>query len=754
MRLELDGRQTFVLSALVAALFASLTYSVVLGLTLAPYLRALIALAFVTTLAGTAAVRRPWLVLASFGLLTVVAASVLALPQMRPSLHLIQEGFYLLFTSVGQAGPPPQLAPLEALAVGMVLVPGGILAGWAAAWLLWRRGSAFPLLLVGVLVLGSQWLWFVESARPAMVAYWLIWVMIASLTQTGIRRAAWHRAGSRLFEPPAGLILTVSLVLAAAVTVVGVALPNRFEPVSLESVSQAIVKAVPALEGLRGAAAGASRYRFSLTRTGFARDQKRLGGPVRTDDREALTFRISGDSLPATLYLRGSLDSEYTGQGWRTPEEVRGELTEGDTSTAVPGDRFGSLPYSAAAITVTVQNLRTDTLFAPTGLRRLSVPGGSYRRDALGNLTAGRPLGREETYQEQLSLAPDDAALLASTERVSPTSRDMAPFLRLPSSLPPRVGELARELTRDATSPYDQALLVEQYLRSLPYTLDAPAPPAGRDFTDYFLFDLRRGYCTYSSTAMAVMLRTLGIPTRWVQGFAVPVSGEAGTYVVHNSQAHAWVEAYFSGYGWVAFDPTPRFTPPARIEPTPEGESAAEAGGPAGSGGAAPAGPDRRLDDESLPEGSDARTQTPIAHQEFQFLTLLAAVLKVAAVLAVLTALALVLRRWWQERLPAGDSQARLRAFFRNLEGLLGQFGHGRRKDQTAEEWLRTLGYQWPDLKDGLQALSRAYQEARYGLQAPAAESLAEAEHLWYALRRRLLAEASWSRYLWRRFSP
>lgn len=754
MRLELDDRQGFALSVLVAALFASLTYSVVLGLTLAPYVNRLLLLAFLTTLAGTAAVRRPWLVLGALGLLTAVATGVLALPQMRPSLHLIREGFYLLSTSVGQAGPPPQLAPLEAVAVGLVLVPGGVMAGWAASWMLWRRGSTFPLLLVGVLVLGSQWLWFVESARPAMVAYWLIWVMIAALTQTGIRRAAWRRAGSRLFEPHAGLILAVSMVLAAAVTVTGVTLPNRFEPVSLESVSQAVANAIPSLEGLRGAASGASRYRFSLARTGFARDQERLGGPVRTDDREAMTFRITGDVLPATLYLRGSLDSEYTGLGWRTPEEVRGENTEGDGSKTVPGERFGSLSYSPAAVTLTVQNLRTNTLFAPTGLRRLSVPGGIYLRDTLGNLTARRPLGREETYQEQLEVAPDDAAVLARTKRVSPTSRDMAPFLSLPSTLPPRVGELAREVTQGATNPYDQALRVEEYLRGLPYTLDVPAPPAGRDFTDYFLFDLRRGYCTYSSTAMAVMLRTLGIPTRWVQGFAVPVGGRAGTYMVRNSQAHAWVEAYFSGYGWVAFDPTPRFTPPARVEPATEGESAAGGGGATGTGGTAAAGPDRRLDEEELADGGDAQAQAPVAHREFQLLMLLAAVLKVAAVVALLSALALVLTRWWRERLPAGDGRARLRAFFRNLEGLLGRFGHGRRKDQTPDEWLRVLGYRWPDLKDDLQALSGAYQEARYGLQPPAAASLAGAERLWYALRRRLLAESSWTGYLWRRLSP
>jgi len=754
MRLELERRQGLALSVLAAGLFAALTYSLVLGLTLAPYVRFLVPLAFLTTLAGTTAVRRPWPVVTGLGLLTVLATGMLALPQVRPWLNLVWEGFDLLLTSAGQAGPPPHLAALEALAAGIVFIPGGLLAGWAAAWLLWRRGTALPLLLLGVLVLGAQWLWFVESAHPAMVAYWLLWVMIAALTQTGLRRAAWRQAGSRLFEPPTGLVLSVSLALAAALTVIGVALPNRFEPVSLESVSRAMVNALPSLEGLRGAAAGSSRFRFSLTRTGFARSQERLGGPVRTDDREALTLRILGDRLPATLYLRGSVDSEYTGQGWRTPEDVQGESTRGDSTKVIPGERFVTLPSTPAQVTLTVQNLRTNTIFAPTGLHRLSVPGGSYLRDSLGNLTAERPLGREETYQEQVEVAWDNAGLLARTDRVEPTNRDLAPFLRLPPALPPRVGGLAQEVTRGATNPYDQALMVEDYLRGLPYSLDVPAPPAGRDFADYFLFDLQRGYCTYSSTAMAVMLRTLGIPSRWVQGFAVPLDSGSGTYAARNSQAHAWVEAYFSGYGWVAFDPTPRFTPPARTQPAPVEEATGTGNGATGSTGTGGPGRNRGLDEEALPPGSQVQAQIPVSHEGFRPWTLLAAAFKVTSVLALLAGLGLVVLRWWRERLPAGNGKARLRAFFRNLEGLLSRFDHGRRQDQTPEEWLRALGYRWPDLKGEMQALSLAYQDTRYGLRTPAAEALNGADRLWAALRRRLLAETSWAGYLWRRFRP
>ena len=80
-------------------------------------------------------------------------------------------------------------------------------------------------------------------------------------------------------------------------------------------------------------------------------------------------------------------------------------------------------------------------------------------------------------------------------------------YLQLPDDLPARVRNLAFEITVNQTNPYDQAAAIETYLRQYPYTLDVPAPPAGRDQADFFLFDLQQGYCDYYATTMVVLAR-------------------------------------------------------------------------------------------------------------------------------------------------------------------------------------------------------------------------------------------------------
>jgi transglutaminase-like putative cysteine protease len=129
--------------------------------------------------------------------------------------------------------------------------------------------------------------------------------------------------------------------------------------------------------------------------------------------------------------------------------------------------------------------------------------------------------------------------------------------LRLPD-LSPQVGELARQIAASATNNYDRAVSIEDYLRSnFTYSLDPPAIEP-EDPIGSFLFKSKSGYCEYFAAAMAVMLRTLNIPSRLVNGFQTGSYNRIGKDVVVRARdAHSWVEAYFPEYGWVAFDPTP-----------------------------------------------------------------------------------------------------------------------------------------------------------------------------------------------------
>jgi transglutaminase-like putative cysteine protease len=129
-------------------------------------------------------------------------------------------------------------------------------------------------------------------------------------------------------------------------------------------------------------------------------------------------------------------------------------------------------------------------------------------------------------------------------------------YTQLPADTPARVSRLAGEVTADAETPYEKAVAVERWLETNKrYSLSARRPSG--DFADGFLFEMEVGYCQYFATGMVAMLRAEGVPARYVSGYSPYERTDFGTYTIRGKYAHAWVEVYFPGEGWVTFDPTP-----------------------------------------------------------------------------------------------------------------------------------------------------------------------------------------------------
>jgi len=131
-------------------------------------------------------------------------------------------------------------------------------------------------------------------------------------------------------------------------------------------------------------------------------------------------------------------------------------------------------------------------------------------------------------------------------------------YTQLPESTPDRVGDRTAEVLAqaDASNPYEAAVAVERYLeRTKEYSLDVPSPQGNT--ADSFLFEMDAGYCVYYATTMVAMLRTQGVPARFVTGYTPGQRVSEDEWVVRGLDSHAWVEVYFPGHGWVQFDPTP-----------------------------------------------------------------------------------------------------------------------------------------------------------------------------------------------------
>jgi transglutaminase-like putative cysteine protease len=147
------------------------------------------------------------------------------------------------------------------------------------------------------------------------------------------------------------------------------------------------------------------------------------------------------------------------------------------------------------------------------------------------------------------------------------STSDRGRYLQLPDDVPERIRQLAEEWTKGATGALDKARAVESHLRA-GYRYDLASPSGKHDNPlDHFLFESKRGHCEFYSTAMAVMLRTIGVPTRNVTGFGGGSYNRFGRfYSVRQGDAHSWVEVFIEDYGWLTFDPTP----PADVVPRSE----------------------------------------------------------------------------------------------------------------------------------------------------------------------------------------
>lgn len=131
-------------------------------------------------------------------------------------------------------------------------------------------------------------------------------------------------------------------------------------------------------------------------------------------------------------------------------------------------------------------------------------------------------------------------------------------YLQLPDNFPNTIAELAKSITNGLETPYEKAEAITNWLRThLAYNAVLPPIPPGVDSIEWVLFDLKQAFCNYYSTAEILMLRSLGIPARWVVGYAQgQYDADTRSYVVSQKDSHAWPEVFFPGYGWIEFEPT------------------------------------------------------------------------------------------------------------------------------------------------------------------------------------------------------
>ena len=331
------------------------------------------------------------------------------------------------------------------------------------------------------------------------------------------------------------------------------------------------------------------RASFSLTAEGYQPLDDRLGGPAEPEPHSVMEVQTG-----RAVLLRGKSYNHYTGLNWYDTLSAKRYLYASPRFSALREELFDlkrplseNLP-GAQTLRVHMLNGGTTTLFTPLHLRSLQMEGERmvlYYNSA-SELFLTRNLAAGDSYAvTYLPFVPGgaetEAAVAACAALEDPYYETAAgQYLSLPGHLQQELYDLAARVTANAQTPYEKALALESYLRAnYRYTLTPQTPPDGVDFAAWFLLGEKEGYCTYFATAMTVLCRMAGVPARYTTGFLAQPD-ENGLALVTGEEAHAWTEVYLNGFGWLAFDATPRGdndrqeddtapTPPPQDAPTP-----------------------------------------------------------------------------------------------------------------------------------------------------------------------------------------
>jgi len=290
-------------------------------------------------------------------------------------------------------------------------------------------------------------------------------------------------------------------------------------------------------------------------------------GEIKKQDTPVMHVKLGAMlERQAALHWRGSALAQFDGHRWfNLPAQGHYRSMDSDGQLTLGPWRAGTgLSYS-----VHLSDAAPDgTLFfagSPQSLRIdapgvIKTPVDSYRLLGTGYSNVSYQVF---SYLDPSSSDPEGLRSEPPPDPLTDEQRDA--YLRLPR-IDIRIWTLAHEITQYQRAPEGKARSLEKHLRrTYGYTLEMPSAEAADPLAN-FLFSRRKGHCEYFASAMAVMLRTVNIPSRIVTGFAGGVYNPiSGWYVIRASDAHSWVEAWLPGLGWTTFDPTPPDPNPPRL---------------------------------------------------------------------------------------------------------------------------------------------------------------------------------------------
>jgi transglutaminase-like putative cysteine protease len=444
----------------------------------------------------------------------------------------------------------------------------------------------------------------IKQEIPKFTAFSAIIYVFLSVIETVILINSRNHDSAQSFNAAAFLF-----PVAAISVVIAVQLPSSSEPIDwsfLQKIYNAAQQKAEILMTEISYILSKGDSEFSIT--GYSdSDVSSLGGNI-SDNDSIIIYVNTPRKTNGNMYLTGSVKNIYNGNNWsssRTNNSEYPEYTLDYLEFYYALYRNGVVPedfiYKRNAV-LTYNNIKTKTMFYPIKTYEISTSNPKRINFSEASIKYKRAKGEKNTYsfsfldidytsdafdnfinttstinydtnysEEDFNHFVGKYMSYASYNYISDFNKDLpavlkarekniyASYLNIPDTVPQRVYDLADKLTKNCKTDYEKMKAIEEYLNTNYYYTKSPGKvPDGKEITDYFLFDSKQGYCTYFATAMAILGRTEGIPTRYVEGTLVDFTRtvKIHTYSVIGNDVHAWTEAYIRGVGWIPFEPT------------------------------------------------------------------------------------------------------------------------------------------------------------------------------------------------------
>ena len=411
------------------------------------------------------------------------------------------------------------------------------------------------LIVAGLIVFSFLWFIYVDNAKTYLILFLLSSLMLYSYNLWKKKDWEWKKSGYDI---------SVSFYKHWILSVMGITIvslifmalmPFNIRPLKITFIDNFMVQTFPFISQWKNSGDDSRGYIYRFSLSNADHTGKKLGGPVKYDGSLMLSVR---GNFKKNLYLRGAVKDKYSGFNWT---KVRKKKKNIDSQNEIYSTSNTPEKTFILQADIKQEKLQSSTLF--TALYPVSVKytGGRFFADEGLELYSSKNLLPKDDYEITCKIPLISEEKLQNINQVSYDDLPKS-YLRLPPNISDRLVKLVERLSNGKNNSYEIAKSIETYLRNnYKYTLNPPKVPEGNDFADYFVFEEKQGYCTYFATAMSVMLRIAGIPSRYVEGFLVKADAGAGykTYSIIDSDAHAWVEAYIGQYGWMTFEPTPAY---------------------------------------------------------------------------------------------------------------------------------------------------------------------------------------------------